>query len=131
MGESYALSVVAAEETFLLQMAEKALQLVPESFHAVHDDPFVVIGKRTLSCDGEHLVEGTDATWQCDEHIAVLCNELFALRECRTEIALMVDGIGMLVFQQECRHHTHHPSAIVSHSVCDAVHQSEVSSSIY
>ena len=80
--EDDALAEVATDESLLLKMTEKGFQFIPESLHAVHDDPFVVIGKRTLSSDGEHLVEGAYTARKGNEHIALLCHDLFALCEC-------------------------------------------------
>ena len=78
---SDAFQIVTSYETLCLQLMQRLYEGLPESFHIVKDNQLPVITNGTCRSHREDFIECADTSRQSYQHIALRCQQVFALTE--------------------------------------------------
>lgn len=121
--------IVAADDAAGLHVVEHNDEAVPETFHVVKDDAFLMEADGIRASHGEDLVERADASRQGYDDVALHEHEVLAVAQVIAGDEDVEVGECASAFLYDLRHHADGASAVVVNGSPDTLHEADVATS--
>ena len=113
-----------------LQPVQKSQQVIPETFHIIKDDFFLMIAYTTCSHHMKYLVQCTDTTWQGYHHVRFLQHNIFPVAQVHRMKCHVKQITDSSMFLQLCGNNSHNHCPVLFRTFCQGFHQSGIGTTV-